>query len=726
MKNGSIKYTGDIGNIFRVTYIDGVFLYVENGTFEGEVAVLENAFEIFGGEFDSLSIFPWSSSTASAEKLKGGSFGKIVSIKSLADALADDYYIYDANDRVINTVDLELVENRYTVENVTVKKGADLSVVGNATVTLEYDSKPYNGEELEPTVTVTVGGHVLIKDTDYTVTYSNNTNAGTATVTVTGSGAYSGTASETFTIEKATPEASHFNLSGDATYDGNVHTAHIYLKSGIKGMGEIIGGGCYDANGTFVADPINAGTYTVKLNIVEGDNYKAVTDLVLGTITIEKATPVVTAPTPISGLRYNGESQALINAGSTTGGTMTYALFEGELLPNVSVIFGLTWNTHIPTATNAGIYTVFYKVEGNDNNNDVAEQYVTVTIGEATPTLNVTAPVSSVLPGNTILLSYTLTGVKGEELTNLVGIGSAKVGDLDCVIDGLKVTVPSTAVIGGEDQLVVTLTSVPGGNYGASEEFTLTLDIGMPDFTGDIAELEADLGELNDLITSKADADEITKKLTEITNKIQTLEDNGATDAELAQVKQEVTDAYTKAIEDAVGELETKIAAQIDPDELATEIKKVTDLIDALEAADETLDGKITDAVNTAKSDLATAVSTLEDKIADEVEKLQNQINSNDTDIDGINASITTINGLIEALKKADEVLDGDISEAITKAENELKAAQEELKDLIGDVQSNLDNAKADLDKAISDLEAAMNKGDADLSTKPISSTNSG
>jgi hypothetical protein len=56
-----------------------------------------------------------------------------------------------------------------------------------------------------PTVTATVDGEsvVLVKDTDYTLSYTNNTNAGTATVTATGINNYSGTVSSTWTINPA-------------------------------------------------------------------------------------------------------------------------------------------------------------------------------------------------------------------------------------------------------------------------------------------------------------------------------------------------------------------------------------------------------------------------------------------------------------------------------------------------------------------------------------------
>ncbi len=58
----------------------------------------------------------------------------------------------------------------------------------------------------------------------------------------------------------------------------------------------------------------------------------------------------VTAPTA-NALTYNGAEQALVAAGKTTGGTMLYRLDDSE------------WSEQLPTAKNAGEYTVWYKVQ---------------------------------------------------------------------------------------------------------------------------------------------------------------------------------------------------------------------------------------------------------------------------------------------------------------------------------------------------------------------------
>lgn len=84
-----------------------------------------------------------------------------------------------------------------------------------------------------------------------------------------------------------------------------------------------------------------------------------------------KQDPKYTPPTANPGLTYNKRPHILINAGHTEGGIMQYRLDGG------------TYSTTLPTATNAGDYTVYYKVVGDASHNDTAEESITVTIGKA-------------------------------------------------------------------------------------------------------------------------------------------------------------------------------------------------------------------------------------------------------------------------------------------------------------------------------------------------------
>lgn len=109
----------------------------------------------------------------------------------------------------------------------------------------------------------------------------------------------------------------------------------------------------------------SVGTVTV---VIKSTNYEDIT-LTVNVNATDKLLPTVTAPTA-NALTYNGTEQALVTAGKTTGGTMLYRLDDSK------------WSEQIPTAKKAGKYTVWYKVQGNAEYADVAEQSLTVTVSD--------------------------------------------------------------------------------------------------------------------------------------------------------------------------------------------------------------------------------------------------------------------------------------------------------------------------------------------------------
>ena len=116
-------------------------------------------------------------------------------------------------------------------------------------------------------------------------------------------------------------------------------------------------------NSVDTTGPIGSVEVTVKTT-----NYNDIT-LTVNLNAENKRIPVVTAPVANT-LTYNGEEQPLVTAGRTTGGTLLYRLDDSD------------WSEQIPTAKEAGKYTVWFKVQGSAEYTDVAEQSVTVTIAE--------------------------------------------------------------------------------------------------------------------------------------------------------------------------------------------------------------------------------------------------------------------------------------------------------------------------------------------------------
>ena len=319
-----------------------------------------------------------------------------------------------------------------------------------ASMVQDIAAQTYTGSPIVPKLTVKDGETALSKDTDYTVKYQNNLNAGTATVTLTGKGNYSDSVSKTFTIkqkdvtaqrdatdiqvvvDKGTFDAPTFgDVTGTLTYSYDGATSYDYdaivgkLKTlHLGATGDI--GYTYTANGNYT------GTITGKLHFT-------VVNLPAATIT--------TAPAAKTGLTFNGTEQVLVNAGSgITGGTLQYKLDGGS------------YNAELPKATNAGSYTVYYKVKGNNTtHSDSSEQSFTVTIAPKT----VTAAVS-VEP-----TSYTYTGEAIVPTTVTVKDGTTVIPASEYTVTYGNNTNAGKATVTVKDQ--------DGGNYVVSGTATFTI-----------------------------------------------------------------------------------------------------------------------------------------------------------------------------------------------------------------------------------------------------------
>ena len=84
----------------------------------------------------------------------------------------------------------------------------------------------------------------------------------------------------TFTRTKANPDIKQFTFTppSNLTYDGNPKEATISTKSGITNMGNITVK-YFQGDAKLTGAPKDAGTYIVKIDIAESQNYNAATDL---------------------------------------------------------------------------------------------------------------------------------------------------------------------------------------------------------------------------------------------------------------------------------------------------------------------------------------------------------------------------------------------------------------------------------------------------------------
>ena len=288
-----------------------------------------------------------------------------------------------------------------------------------------------SGQQTTATATITLDNQPLVGDKDYTVSYADNVNVGEATVTVTGIGNYQGAVQTKFII---TPVAAVVTLAPQPqtlVYSGNAqqlvaageaeggtllysldgtdyqesiptgiaagsytiyykvqgdsnHTdsnpATVVVTMGSKELSQptiLLSSTSYIYDGT-VKEPdvtvkdgetvipateyvvtyesnVNAGDAKVIITDVEGGNY-----IVSGEapFTIMKADAVVVTTPKALELDYNGEAQVLVSGGETIGGVLVYSL-DGE-----------SYDTALPIAIEPALYTVYYKVIGDDNHFD--------------------------------------------------------------------------------------------------------------------------------------------------------------------------------------------------------------------------------------------------------------------------------------------------------------------------------------------------------------------
>ena len=200
--------------------------------------------------------------------------------------------------------------------------------------------------------------------------------SGVTGANVTWSGTTKATAVGSYTA-KATPTANYAWSDGtyatkdvawtivkknDATYTKTDRTYTGSEQTGVTGKNVTLSG---------TTKATAAGSYTAYAVPIDGHCWE---DFTTAKKTIawkiaQKTGTVTTKPTAKT-LTYNGSAQTLINAGAGNG-TMYYKLSGGS------------YSTSLPTATNAGSYTVYYYSAATTNYTQSAEGSLTVTIARA-------------------------------------------------------------------------------------------------------------------------------------------------------------------------------------------------------------------------------------------------------------------------------------------------------------------------------------------------------
>lgn len=246
-------------------------------------------------------------------------------------------------------------------------------------------------------------------------------------------------------------------------YNGTVYTAS-HNDEDVK-FSEItesqIGAVVYYSGATQMLNaPTNPGTYKAKLTVTakSGTKYTLEKEFTISKATMEPSK--VTAPSTKVNLVYSGSAQQLINAGKVSGGTLHYSADYDPVTKQG------TWVTAVSdiTGTNAGSYTVYYKVVGDAFHADTEPATVTASIAKKPITVSVIKAENKTYDGTTdAALNYNdavFTGiVSGEELA-VTATGAFVNADVGT---GKDVNITN-----------ITLTDSEGKDYAKNYELTAT------------------------------------------------------------------------------------------------------------------------------------------------------------------------------------------------------------------------------------------------------------
>ena len=306
-------------------------------------------------------------------------------------------------------------------------------------ISLSQDRYVYDGSSKKPAVTVTYKGQVLIQNTDYTITYTNDTNAGNAVATVTGKGIFAGSKNLNYIIEAIDIGSYKLEIQSDSyNYDATEKKPEVKVV-----ISEIAGKKYY----------LNASSYTVKY---------------------ENNKNVGTANVTVTGAgSYSGELKGTFKilprdiAGATViTSQKSYGYTGKEIKPEVAVT--LSDGTGLIFGTD---YTVSY-----EDNTDIGTATVNVTgrgnyTGKAKGSFGIGADIKDA----EIVLSkdqYIYSGKRNTPKATVVFAGKTLIENVDytisyedCIDAGM-----ARVVVSGE------------GDYGGTAE--KTFEIAQKDITG--------------------------------------------------------------------------------------------------------------------------------------------------------------------------------------------------------------------------------------------------
>ncbi len=369
--------------------------------------------------------------------------------------LDTDYYVDFSDNKNVGTASVTIQGIRSYMGTKTITFNILQRSLSDASIDPISD-KTYTGYALTHNLHV-VSRVLLTKDTDYTVTYSDNVNVGTATVTITGIGNYKDSKSITFNIIPASIKYATVASIEDQPFTGSAIKPAVTVDFSNCDYGILVADRDYTVS---YSDNINVGTATVTITGV--GNFK---------------------DTPFRATTFNIVARSI--SGATVSAIADQPYTGSAITPAVTVKVGsvtLTNGTDYTVAysdnTNAGTATVTITGKGNYTGtktvtfkiNGISISGATVSaIADQTYTGAAITPAVTVKDGSTELVSGTDYTVAYSNNTN--------VGTANVTITGkgnysgtktvtFKIVSPSPAAnfkaVAGEGKVTLTWDAVTG------------------------------------------------------------------------------------------------------------------------------------------------------------------------------------------------------------------------------------------------------------------------
>ncbi len=337
----------------------------------------------------------------------------------------DGYYTYSYtvafSDAKINTIAL-ISQN--PVSNITVKGDQILTYGDTVSTTYTAIVEPDNAKQ---TVTWSSSNPDVLKFEDENSGTATIVGAGEATITATATDGSGETGTLKITVNKATPTITLSDKKED--YTGSpieMSGAEVTLVNNETYTGEITYTYYSDADckNQLEGAPTNVGTYYVKASVPEQNNYAAA-ESDPATLTITPIEMVVSA-TGFDG-SYDGQPHSISVTERPDGTTVQY--YEGDY----STVEDITWLDKNPVHTNAGNYTVSYKVTDPNRNYNEVKGIATINISQADVSVPTAAPELDSKTSDSITLKTVEDGTtqQGDAYSVEYGIDKDGIGTIE-------------------------------------------------------------------------------------------------------------------------------------------------------------------------------------------------------------------------------------------------------------------------------------------------------